>query len=86
MSYRSPNREAEWEMRKNWAIALVMAFLLAGTAAWAIAPVPAKDVKAGFVYIGVGGYDVTVHVAYTTELGSRRSNTIKHRLTDGQRH
>lgn len=42
--------------------------------------------SAGFVYIGVGGYDVTVHVAYTTELGSRRSNTIKHRLTDGQRH
>ena len=42
-------------MRKNWAIALVMAFLLAGTAAWAIAPVPAKDVKAGFVYIGPVG-------------------------------
>lgn len=40
----------------------------------------------GFVYIGAGGYSVTVHVAYTTELGSRRGDEIKQRLTHSQRH
>ena len=40
----------------------------------------------GFVFIGVGGYDVTVHVVYTTELGSRRNDEIKQRLTNSHRH
>ena len=40
----------------------------------------------GFFYAGVGGYRVVVHVAYTTELGSRRSDKIEKRLTDGKRH
>lgn len=39
-----------------------------------------------FVFIGVGGYDVTVHVVYTTELGSRRNDEIKQRLTNSHRH
>jgi basic membrane protein A len=42
-------------MRKSWTIAIVMAFLLAATSAWALAPVPAKDIKAGFLYIGPVG-------------------------------
>lgn len=40
----------------------------------------------GVVCVGVGAYGVVVHVAYTTELGSRRSDEVKKRLTNGHRH
>ncbi|HOV28613.1 MAG TPA: BMP family ABC transporter substrate-binding protein [Synergistales bacterium] len=42
-------------MRRGLGFAFVMAFLLAATTAWAFAPVPAKDLKPGFVYVGPVG-------------------------------
>ena len=40
----------------------------------------------GFFFAGIGTCRVTVHVTYTTELGSRRNTEIEQGLTDGQRH
>lgn len=40
----------------------------------------------GVFILDAGSCDVTVHIAYTTELGSRRSDEIKQRLTNGKRH
>lgn len=40
----------------------------------------------GFFFADIGTCRVTVHVTYTTELGSRRNAEIEQCLTDGQRH
>lgn len=40
----------------------------------------------GVYFIGSGSYAVDVRVAYTTELGSRRSDEIKKSLGHGKRH
>lgn len=40
----------------------------------------------GFFFADIGTCRVTVHVTYTTELGSRRNTEIEQGLTDGQRH
>lgn len=40
----------------------------------------------GFYSVDIETCRVTVHVTYTTELGSRRNTEIEQGLTDGQRH
>lgn len=40
----------------------------------------------GFFSADIGTCRVTVHVTYTTELGSRRNTEIEQRLTNSQRH
>ena len=40
----------------------------------------------GFAFIGCGSCRVTVHVAYTTELGARRNDEVEQCLTNSQRH
>lgn len=44
------------------------------------------NAQPGFVYLGRGSCRVTVHVAYTTELGARRNDEVEQRLTNGKRH
>ena len=48
--------------------------------------IDAINSRNGFFFAGIGTCRVTVHVTYTTELGSRRNTEIEQRLTDGQRH
>lgn len=44
------------------------------------------NAQPGFTYFGCGSCRVTVHVAYTTELGARRNDEVEQRLTNSQRH
>ena len=44
------------------------------------------NAQPGFTYFGRGSCHVTVHVAYTTELGARRNDEVEQRLTNSQRH
>lgn len=44
------------------------------------------NAQPGFAYFGRGSCHVTVHVAYTTELGARRNDEVEQCLTYGQRH
>lgn len=44
------------------------------------------NAQPGFTYFGRGSCHVTVHVAYTTELGARRNDEVEQCLTYGQRH
>lgn len=44
------------------------------------------NAQPGFAYFGCGSCRVTVHVAYTTELGARRNDEVEQCLTYGQRH
>ncbi|WEV59710.1 hypothetical protein OZX67_04000 [Bifidobacterium sp. ESL0728] len=46
-----------------------------------------RNNASGFVFIlGSGSTGATVHIVYTTELGSRRTDKIKKSFTDGKRH
>lgn len=48
--------------------------------------IDAINSRNGFFFAGIGTCRVTVHVTYTTELGSRRNTEIEQGLTNGQRH
>ena len=48
--------------------------------------IDAINSRNGFFFADIGTCRVTVHVTYTTELGSRRNTEIEQCLTDGQRH
>ena len=48
--------------------------------------IDAINSRNGFFFAGIGTCRVTVHVTYTTELGSRRNTEIEQRLTNSQRH